>query len=175
MGFLNSVKQGIEIVKLNRNAISEVAKDKYATNYGLIVLIIAGLLAVALRYNEISYIGLLIVSPIFFIVVMAAITTIIQIFIRLLHGPVRYKQLFKVLSISAVMCWLWIFVTVPVVGMILKLAVLIWGVVVSIVAVEVVYRIKPARAIAAVLIPFLIAVAVIWIVGVIAVSSYVPL
>ncbi|MEM4244757.1 MAG: YIP1 family protein [Candidatus Nanoarchaeia archaeon] len=175
MSFLTYFKQGAKIVMLDRNAMKEMAKDKKAATYGLITLIIAGLLTVALRYKEPGYAGMLMVSPIFFIICMAAITFVIQVFVRLFHGPVRHRQLFKVLSLGSIMCWLWILVTIPVLGIILKLAVLLWGVVMSIVAVEVVYNMKAKKAIPIVLIPFIIAVAVMWIVGIMIIRMYVPI
>lgn len=171
MNFFNSIKHGIKIVFLDRRSMKAVAKDKKATNMGIIILLIAGFLSVVGLYGIGGYYQALIMGPLFTLIMFVLGVGILQVFVRLLGGKNTYAELFRVLSHSAVMCWLWIFSVIAILGNILNWAVLIWGVIVTIVAVEAIGNMKRARAIIAVLIPFALAAIVVAVVYMLALKS----
>ncbi len=171
MNFFAYVKHGIEIVALDRKSIKTVAKDKKATNMGIIILLIAGFLSVAGLYGIQGYYQALVMAPLFTLVMFVLGVGILQVFVRLFGGINKYPELFRVLSHSAVMCWLWLFLIIPILGDILNWIVLIWGIIVTIVAVETLNNMKRVRAIIAVIIPFVVAAIVLALVYMLALRS----
>jgi hypothetical protein len=172
MGFVNYIKDGIKIVKLDRKSIKKVSTDKKATNTGIIILLIAGLLSVVGLYGIQGYYLTLIMAPLFTLVFFVLGVGILQVFVRMFGGRTNYVYLFRVLSHAAVMTWLWLLVFIPIIGDILNWAVLIWGIVVSIVAVETINHMKRAKAVLAVLIPFFLAAIVMLLVAWLALRNY---
>ncbi len=172
MNFFKYVKQGIKILKLDRKAITKISGDEKATNSGIIILLIAGLLSVIGLYGIEGYYRVLIMAPIFTLVFFVLGVGMLHLFIRLLGGKTGYPSLFRVLSHAAIMTWLWLFLVIPIVGNIINLVIIFWGVVVTIIAVETTNGMTRMRAILAVLIPFVIAAIVVGIVVWLALQNY---
>ncbi len=172
MNFFKYVKLGIKILKLDRKAITKISGDEKATNKGIIILLIAGLLSVVGLYGIEGYYRVLIMAPIFTLVFFVLGVGMLHLFVKLLGGRTGYPALFRVLSHAAIMTWLWLFLVIPKVGDIINLAIIFWGVVVTIVAVETTNNMTRMRAILAVLIPFVIAAIVIGLVAWLALRSY---
>lgn len=173
MNFFNSIKHGIKIVFLDKKSMKEVARNKKATNMGITILLIAGFLSVVGLYGIEGYYQALIMGPLFTLVMFVLGVGILQVFVKLLGGKNTYAELFRVLSHSAVMCWLWVFLIIPILGDVLNWAVLIWGIVVTIVAVEALTNMKRARAILAVLLPFIVALIIVAVVYALALKNLV--
>lgn len=170
MNFLEYIKEGIEIAKLNKKTMKRIAKDRKATNMGIIILLLAGILSVVTMYKEESYVQVLIMAPIFTLVMFVLGVGLLQIFVKLFGGATAYVEMFRVLSMATVICWLWILIPVPYLGTILNWAVLIWGTVIAITAVEAVTGMTRGRAAATVAIPLVIAIMIILIVAMAAVQ-----
>lgn len=172
MGFWRYIKAGIDMVGLDRKVMKKISADKKATNTGIIILLIAGFLSVVGMYNIQGYYKALIMGPIFTLVFFVLGVGMLQVFVKLFGGQTKYVELFRVLSHAAVMCWLWLLLLIPYVGDILNWAVLIWGIVVSIVAVETINGMSRIRAMLAVIVPFLIALGVVMLVGLMVLRTY---
>jgi hypothetical protein len=171
MNFLKYIKEGIKIIGLKKSAIKSIAKDKKATTSGIIILLIAGLLSVVGLYGVEGYVQALLMAPLFTLVFFVLGTGMLYVFVKLFGGTRPYVEHFRVLSHAAVMCWLWLLLVVPVLGEILNWAVLIWGIIISIVAIETLNNMKKIKAIMAVMVPFFLALLVIWIVYQLAIRS----
>lgn len=174
MNFIDHIKEGANIVKLDKKAIRKIAKDRKATNAGIIILLIAGLLSVVGLYNIEGYYQVLIMAPLFMLVFFVLGTGLLHVFVRLFGGQATYPELFRVLSHSSVICWLWLFVMVPVIGNIINTAILIWGIVMTVIAVEAINNMSRTRALLAVLVPFVIAAIVVFTVVYLQFVGYVP-
>lgn len=152
MGFVDYVKQGWEIVKLNERAMSRVASDADATKMGLLFLVIAG---IASTIGTLTILAILpvIVTPIITIIAYAIIIGVFHILAKLFGGNGQYTGLFRVLSVGSVLSWI---AVVPVIGAFLVGIAGLWSIVVSVVAVRTVHKVSTGKAVAVVLIPIII-------------------
>jgi hypothetical protein len=172
MNFLKYIKEGIKIIGLKKSSIKKIANDKKATNSGIIILLIAGLLSVVGLYGVEGYVQALFMAPLFTLVFFVLGTGMLNVFVRLFGGKNNYPELFRPLSHAAVMCWLWLLLMIPILGPILNWIVLMWGIVISIVAIQTINpHMSKFRAVMSVIVPFLIALIVVWIVGQLAMAN----
>lgn len=171
MNFIKNISQGFNILKLKKEAIKKISENKGATNTGILIVMIAGLLSVVGLYKTPDYYKVLITAPIFTLVFFILSTGVLQVFVRLFGGKIKYAELFRVLSHAAIMCWLWLFLVIPTFGDILNLAIIAWGAVVAIATVEKVNELSRTRAILAVLIPLIVGLGVVALVAVLVLKT----
>ena len=161
-GFVDSVKQAVEIVKLNGKAAVNVSKDKNATLMGILIVIIGGTLSgianLAGAFDPyikgmgkilLVILASMVVGLIFFFVSVG----IIHLLTRLFGGKAGYMELFRAQSHAQILSWLGPLVIISFLGNILNFLVSLWSIVVSIVILENVHKLSRGKAIMVVLIP----------------------
>ena len=161
-GFVDSVKQAVEIVKLNGKAAVNVSKDKNATLMGILIVIIGGTLSgianLAGAFDPyikgmgkilLVILASMVVGLIFFFVSVG----IIHLLARLFGGKAGYMELFRAQSHAQILSWLGPLVIISFLGNILNFLVSLWSIVVSIVILENVHKLSRGKAIMVVLIP----------------------
>ena len=153
-GFVDSVKQAVEIVKLNGKAAVNVSKDKNATLMGILIVIIGGTLSGIANLAGTFDLLLVILAPmvvglIFFFVSVG----IIHLLARLFGGKAGYMELFRAQSHVQILSWL---VIIPFLGNTLNFLVSLWSIVVSVVILENVHKLSRGKAVMVVLIPAIV-------------------
>ena len=164
-GFVDSVKQAVEIVKLNGKAAVNVSKDKNATLMGILIVIIGGTLSgianLAGAFDPyikgmgkilLVILASMVVGLIFFFVSVG----IIHLLARLFGGKAGYMELFRAQSHAQILSWLGPLVIISFLGNILNFLVSLWSIVVSIVILGNVHKLSRGKAIVVVLIPVIV-------------------
>ena len=152
MSFSDSVKQAVEIVKLNGKVAEKVSKDKNATVMGILIIVIGGILSQILSIEILT----LIYTLIFLIIIYFIVVGITHILYRLFGGKARYIEYFRAESHSAILGWLGILTIIPLLGGIISILSSIWGIVVSVVILENVHKLPRRKAIVVILIPVIV-------------------
>ncbi len=145
MGFQEAVKQGIEIVKLNRGAMRLVAADPEAFSQGLIITAIVGLAAwlEPTTFTPWGIIGHPLLA-LFWLFVSTAVFHFVAILFGA-HGD--YMSLLRVFGVGRVLGWI---VVVPWIG---RLVFGVWTLVIAVVALEELYGLDRTKAVICVLLP----------------------
>jgi hypothetical protein len=132
---LDYFKKAIEIVKLNRPAMAQVAGDPNAIRFGIAVTAIGGALAF-IPGNSLA--GLL-VGAFFSILVLFLFAGFVHLLCGYSKGKQEYMGLVRIIGLSSIIDWA---VIIPFAG----LAVTIWSVVISILAAQEVYHLTRGKA-----------------------------
>ncbi len=148
MRLLDAIKEGVEIVKLNREAIRRVAAEPEAFSMGIIITALQGI-AAWLEPTSCKAWELFTNPPlaIFWLFVFSAIFHFVAL---LLGGRGDYMALLRVAGVGHVLGWVLI---VPWLG---KLACLLWSPVVAVVVLQEVYRLDQFKAIMCVVLPVMV-------------------
>ena len=154
MDFGNSIKQAVEIVKLNGKAAVAVSKDKNATLIGILIIAIGGILSQILSFE----IGIMIFTVAVLITGYFIVVGVMHILALLFGGKARYMEYFRAESHAAILSWLGILVMIPFLGGIINILISIWGIVVSVVILENVHKLTRGKAVIVVLIPVIISI-----------------
>ena len=154
MTFIDSVKQAIEIVKLNGKAAVNISKDKNATLMGISIIAVGSVLVV-LGETPIKF-TLVILAPIATIIFYFIGVGIMHVLALLFGGKAKYMEYFRAESYSSILGWLGILTLIPYLGGIVTFLASIWGIVVSIVILENVHKLSRGKAIIVVLIPVVV-------------------
>jgi len=149
MDFFKSVKQAIQILKLDENAISEVASNPNSTIYALVITIIAGF-ASGVVYFELLGVKGVIEYIVFLVVSLGVIAGISHILAKLAGGKGEYMHLFRVLGLLYITNWT---IIIPLIGQILTLVLSVWKIVVGVITVKSIYKLSTIRAILVVMVP----------------------
>ena len=152
-GFVDSVKQAVEIVKLNGKAAVNVSKDKNATLMGILIVIIGGTLSGIANLAGTFDLLLVILAPMMILISFFVSVGIIHLLARLFGGKAGYMELFRAQSHAQILSWLGPLVIISFLGNILNFLVSLWSIVVSIVILENVHKLSRGKAIMVVLIP----------------------
>jgi len=152
LDFGNSVKQAIEIVKLNGKVAENVSKDKNATLNGILIIAIGAFLSQALNLEIITIVSTLIIGIIGYFIVIG----IMHIVARLFGGKAKFIEYFRTESHAAVLGWLGILSIIPFLGGIINIIVGIWGFVISVMILENVHKLTRGKAIIVVLLPVVV-------------------
>jgi len=191
MDLNKAVKKAIDIVKLDKNAISSVSKEKDAWQIGLVIIAIGAILGVIPSffgfpgYNmmknfgmmnnyaiaPIANVGSLIGAPIGAIIGMFVWTGILFLIAMIFGGKAKYIQLFQPLAYLSILTWLNILNIIPNIGGLISFAVGIWSIVVLINIEKVVYGFSTGRAVMVVLIPIVIIMVIAMIIAAIAAAA----
>ena len=148
MDFVNSIKQAIEIVKLNGKAAKNVSKDKNATLIGILIIAIGSVLSNVLMFGIVYIISTLIIGVIGYFIIVG----IMHIIARFLFGgQAKYLEYFRAQSHASILSWLGILVVIPTAGYIINFFISIWSLIVSVVILESVHKLTRGKAIVVVL------------------------
>ncbi|MBI5391910.1 YIP1 family protein [Candidatus Woesearchaeota archaeon] len=170
MNFVGKLKQGFEILKLDKKEIMKVANDESSTKAGVLFLALAG---VAASIGSFAFLAIfpIIVLPIFVILGFAIGVGIYHILAKLFGGSGTYMQLFRVVSVTSFLNWI---AVIPILGSILSAFTSIWSLVVAVVAVREVHKLSTGKAVAVIVIPLVVALVimmVVFVLGIMAVAS----
>lgn len=152
MGFVDYVKQGLQIVRLKGNVASEIAKDKNAFGMGLIIIAMGGI-ACGIVSNSLQGI---VIMPIIMVSVYFMAVGILHVIALLFGGSASYMELFRTSAVASVLGWGNILSIIPIVGYLVIVALGIWGMIVNVVIVENVHQLTRAKAIVVVLVGVII-------------------
>ncbi|MBI2659789.1 YIP1 family protein [Candidatus Woesearchaeota archaeon] len=150
MGFLDSIKRGLRLIKLDGKAAAEIAKDSNSTLYGWLFIIIAGLV------NVLASLILFIFSPYELLYGLAYYVGLGLLWILILHGLAKLfggksklKEYFRAQSHVSLLSWLSILTMVNIKFLpdIIGLMISIWSIVMTIVVVKAVHEISTWKAI----------------------------
>ena len=155
-GFVDSVKQAVEIVKLNGKAAVNVSKDKNATLMGILIVIIGGTLSGIANLAGTFDLLLVILAPMMILISFFVSVGIIHLLARLFGGKAGYMELFRAQSHAQILSWLGPLVIISFLGNILNFLVSLWSIVVSVVILENVHKLSRGKAIVVVLIPAIV-------------------
>jgi len=147
MDFVNSIKQAIEIVKLNGKAAKNVSKDKNATLIGILIIAIGSVLSNVLMLKIVDIISTLIIGVIGYFIIVG----IMHIIARLFGGQAKYLEYFRAQSHASILSWLGILAVIPTVGSIINFFIAIWSLIVWVVILESVHKLTRGKAIVVVL------------------------
>ena len=147
MDFVNSIKQAIEIVKLNGKPAKNVSKDKNATLIGILIIAIGSVLSNVLMLEIVDIISTLIIGVIGYFIIVG----IMHIIARLFGGQAKYLEYFRAQSHASILSWLGILVVIPTVGSIINFFIAIWSLIVWVVILESVHKLTRGKAIVVVL------------------------
>ena len=154
MAFTDSIKQAVEIVKLNGKVAENVSKDKNATLMGLLIIAIGGILGQVLSLE----IATIIFTLMFLIIGYFIIVGIMHILARLFGGKAKYIELFRAQSHAAILSWLGILAIIPFLGGVVNFLISVWGIVVNVTILENVHKLTRGKAIIVVLIPVILSI-----------------
>ncbi len=149
MAFSDSVKDGIEIVKLNKKVIIKVSKDANAIGVGIGIVALSG---VALAIGSLDPFSVFIL-PISAIVVSFIGIGIFHLLATLFGGTGNFIDFYKAASHGYVIHWI---SAIPIIGPILNFFASLWMLVMYVVIIENVYKLTRGKAIVVVLIPIII-------------------
>lgn len=151
MGFLDSIKRSIRLIKLDGKAATEIAKDSNSTLYGWIIIVIAGLLsalAIFIKTIPFDFQGFLIesISYIFF---SALGILVFHGLAKLFGGQSNLSEYFRAQSHVATIGWLSIFTAIelPFVPVILEWLIILWSIIMGVVVLKSVHKLSTWKSI----------------------------
>jgi len=134
-------RRAIEIIKLNQQTMTKVARDLNALRFGIAVTAIGG----ALAFIPGKSVSGVFVGALFSILALFLFSGFVHMFCGYSKGKEEYLGFARIVGLSGILDWT---VITPLLGIVVT----IWSVVISIVAAQVVYHSTGARATLAVLI-----------------------
>jgi hypothetical protein len=140
-GTFDYFRRAIEIIKLNRQTMAQVAIDPNALRFGIVVTAIGGALAFIPGKNLLG----VFVGAFFSVGALFFFSGCVHMFCGYSKGKEEYFGFVRVLGVAGVLDWT---VIIPLLGVVTT----IWSVVIAIVAAQVVYQSTSAKATLAVLI-----------------------
>ena len=151
MAFVDNIKKGIEIIKLNKEVSKEVAKDENATMMGILIVALAGVAAAVGGLNPL--IILFAVPAVLFGSFIGV--GIYHILAKLFGGTADFMEFYRATSHTYVAQWI---SAIPMLGFFLSPLIMLWMIVVNVVILESVHELSRGKAIMVVLIPIIILV-----------------
>jgi hypothetical protein len=140
-GTLYYFRRAIEVIKLNQQAMAQVAADPKALRFGIAVTAIGG----ALAFVPGNSLAGVFVGALFSILALFFFSGFVHMFCGYSKGKEEYLGFARVVGLSGVLDWT---VIVPVLGMVTT----IWSVVIAVFAAQVVYQSTGVRAMLAIVI-----------------------
>ncbi len=151
MNFGDSVKQAIEIVKLNASAMTKVAADQKATGMGVLIIVIAGVAAAIGALNPFG----IIMMPIAYLIGTFIGIGIIHLLAKLFGGKAKFSEFYRTSSHSYVVNWI---AVIPILGPMIAGILGIWNLVVTVFALKNVHKLSTGKSVVVVLIPVVIVI-----------------
>ncbi|MCK4729632.1 MAG: hypothetical protein KAT27_11950 [Desulfobacterales bacterium] len=142
---LDYFKKAVEIVKLSRPAMAQVAGDPNAIKFGIAVTAIGG----ALAFIPGNSLAAVLVGALFSVFVLFLFAGLVHLFCGYSKGKQEFMGFVRIIGLSGIIDWA---VIIPFAG----LAVTVWSVVISVVAAQKVYLLTRGKATFTVLISALI-------------------
>ena len=149
MDFMNYVKQGIEIVKLNEKAMISASKDSDATLGAVLVALIGG---VAGAIGTLSFMTIPF-SAVGQVIALFIFSGIIHVLALLFGGKGSYLGVVRPVGLGMVLGWISV---IPFIGPMLMMIVGLWSIVVEVVVLKAVHGLSTFKAVMCVLIPVII-------------------
>ena len=154
MAFVDNIKKGIEIIKLNKEVSKEVAKDENATMMGILIVALAGVAAAVGGLNPL--IILFAVPAVLFGSFIGV--GIYHILAKLFGGTADFMEFYRATSHTYVAQWI---SAIPMLGFFLSPLIMLWMIVVNVVILESVHELSRGKAIIVALIPLIILVIIV--------------
>ncbi|MBD3203832.1 hypothetical protein GF327_06030 [Candidatus Woesearchaeota archaeon] len=146
MNFSEYFKQGIEIIKLNRQTIKKISTDQDATLFAFLFFAIGGV-ATALFGGPVAWISAGI-GAVIGSIIGAGVTHILA---KLFGGEGSFMELYRPLGVGSLLSW------IPMLGALISL----WNLVVTVITLEEVHKLSTGKAVFVVLIPVLVALVIV--------------
>lgn len=154
-----SIKQSIDIIKLDGKVIEKVSKDSNALIMGILIIVIGSIINQILNFNII----VLLITPIIVLVAYFLITLITHGLARLFGGTASYIEYFRAESHAAILSWSGILAIIPFLGNVIIFFISIWRLIVSVVILQNVHKLPRNKAIIVVLIPVILSILLVFI------------
>lgn len=145
MDFGKWVKDAIEIIKLDEDAIRRAASDDLATLPALLFIAIGGLASAVGSLNPIGIVGIILVPA-----MMAVWVGLLWIIAKMLGGTGEYLPQLRPIGLASAVNWITV---IPILGPLLAVATSLWHLVVTVVTVKAVHNFSTGKAVAVVIIP----------------------
>jgi hypothetical protein len=156
MDFMSYVKEGIEILKLDKKVMEKVAKDEKATTMAILFFAIGGVASAIGGLNLFGIIIFPIVAAVFSFIGVG----IIHILAKLFGGKAEFMQFYRSSGIGYVGSWV---AVIPIIGPMISGLVGLWYLVVSVVMLMAVHKLSTGKAIIVVLIPVVLCILLVFI------------
>jgi len=143
------VLQGIEVAKLNRSVIRDLADDRDAFGPAILVVAIGGLLSALGHINSAGIFLYPVLTLFMFFLNVALLHAMASLMFK---GHGRFNQLVQVLGAACVLTWV---AVVPALGGILALLASLWLLVIDVITVEELYGLDRMKALMSVVIPII--------------------
>jgi len=153
MRLVDAIREGVEIVKLNREAVRRVAAEPEAFSMGIIITAVMGLAAWLEPTTHRSW--EIFTGPIAALFWLFAFTAVFHFAALMLGGRGDYMALLRVFGVGRVLGWI---VIIPWLG---KLVFTIWTLAIAVVVIGEVHRLDQFKAILCVVLP-IIALLFLW-------------
>ena len=166
MGFLDSIKRGILLIRLNGKAAVEIAKDPNSTLYGFVIIAVAGLLyAFAFHIRTVPFnakdflteFGTYVLFTIIGILIFHGLA-------KIFGGKSSFRDYFRAQSHVSLLGWLSILMIIDIQFFpnVLDFLIMVWGIVMTIVILKSLHKLSTGKAIAvAIALPVLLILLVI--------------
>lgn len=149
MDFMGYVKEGIEIVKLNKKSISKIAKDKNAFKWAMIFFLIGG---VASAIGQLNMLGI-VIFPIFALVLSFISYGVLHLLAKLFGGTASFREFYSASGIGSVATWV---SAIPFIGGFLSALAGLWGLVITFFVLRTTHKLSSVRAAIVIAIPLVI-------------------
>lgn len=151
MGFLDSVKRAIRLVRLDGKAAGEIAKDKDSILYGFVIIAVAGILYASafhiktVPFNAKDFLTEFGTYVLFTIVGILIFHGLAKIF----GGKSNFKDYFRAQSHVSLLGWLSILmiINIPFFPNVLDFLIMVWGTVMTIVILKSLHKLSTGKAI----------------------------
>jgi hypothetical protein len=140
-GTFHYFRKAVEVVKLDRAAMAEVAQDSNSIRFGIAVTAIGGVLAVLPDANLIG----IAVAALYSVAALLVFAGFVHIIAGYSMGKEKFLGLVRIIALSGIIDWLAI---IPLAGLFAA----IWSVVIAVVATRHVYHLASGKAILCVLV-----------------------
>ncbi len=151
MNFKESLSNALDIIKLDSSAVHDVAKDKQATGWAFLIVVLAGVASAIGALNPVGVISF----PIFMILALLLWALVLWVLAMIFGGKAGFMELFRPLGHRTLLVWVTV---IPFIGPILGFFAGIWSLVMDVVIVREVFGFTTGRAVIVVLIPVVIGV-----------------
>ena len=154
MDFKKSIKQSIEILRLNKKTIISVAKDNKATATGIMILVLASLISGLSSKNLVA----VSITPVFAIIFSFIGVGVLHLTAILFKGKGRFIELYRVIAHASILNSISVLRIIESLRIFVSLIIIIWGFAVYFVIVKEIYKTSTTRTVFIILIPIIISI-----------------
>ena len=146
MDFAKSIKQAINIIKLDEKTILDVSNDQSATIPAILIILIAG---IAMGIGSLNIISIF-VLPFILIILFSILSVIIHVIAKILGGQGSLINYYRAAGHISIINWISI---IPIIGSLISMILSLWSLVVNVKVIKSVYKLSTIKAITVLLIP----------------------